>query len=64
MIRIGLSTLWVSKVSLSALETIFGLVLKENDTVVKSMRNLDVKENQIILRSTMFTMAKYIVPLE
>ena len=27
----------------SAYESMFGLVLKENDFIVKSMRNLDVK---------------------
>ena len=33
----------VTKLTLSAHETIFGLVLKENEVVVNSMRNLDVK---------------------
>ena len=54
----------------SAHEIIFGLVFKENDSVVKSVRNLDVKcevqmcpctfaddakKNQPILSSTVFT---------
>ena len=47
-------------------ETIFGLVRKKNNSLVKSVRNLDVKckKNQTIPSSIVFTMAKYIVPLE
>ena len=56
-----------------------GLVLKENASVVKSVRNLDAKcvvqgstctfcssckKNQMILSSTVFIMAQYMVPLK
>ena len=33
----------MSKAPLTAHKTIFGLVLKENDSFVRSVRNLDVK---------------------
>ena len=78
MVKFIVYNIFLSVNPLAPMVLLSGLVLKENASVVGSMKNLDAKcevqgslalfapnaKNQTILSSIVFTMAQYTVPLE